>query len=206
MSLLPNGTFDSYTTLQEWQELGTHRANLQCMTPLGCHSVGEDNTYACDLDFFDSFLGGTTLKYGSGLWVLSQGEWYLSRGSHWTEHSGAGGVIGPSTLKQGESLEQGESPFRILAYLFRNGSNPPEMASGLSISSTPHYSACASFQVTQESLSRQPPHQLPSLTAPEDHLHRHYLRGLFLCYVDVVLSMARCCLRGSVRKCGKQPY
>jgi len=44
-------------------------------------------------------------------WVLSQGEWFLSMGSHWTEHSGSsGGVVSDEVIGIGLStLEaQGE--------------------------------------------------------------------------------------------------
>ena len=48
------------------------------MNSPGCHGVGEDNTHTCDLDFFDSFLGGVrlwnTLGTQSGGVVSEQGE------------------------------------------------------------------------------------------------------------------------------------
>ena len=61
-------------SLREWQELGMHRAILQCMTPSQAVMMLGRITHACDLDFFDSFLGGARLGTQSGGVVSEQGE------------------------------------------------------------------------------------------------------------------------------------
>ena len=57
----------------------------------GCHGVKEDNIYACDLIFFDSFLDEIRLSTQLGGVIFEQGElldWALwSRGSYCAEYS-----------------------------------------------------------------------------------------------------------------------
>ena len=44
------------------------------------------------------------------------------------------------------------------------------------------------YHIAQGSLSQQPLCHLLPLTAPEDHLHCHYRRDLFICCLDIAVA------------------